>query len=129
MAIDPYLIATAIFGPASAVLTIAWIGARNSARIAWEAHEEIQANASILSREYLSAKAKLAKLEQAERRRKDHLKAISRKGQAASTEAKRAKRETSTKKTIFDLQNTALRPREEVVAEIKAERSTAAAGA
>jgi len=129
MAIDPYLIATAIFGPASAVLTIAWIGARNSARIAWEAHEEIQANASILSREYLSAKAKLAKLEQAERRRKDHLKAISRKGQAASTEAKRAKGRVLEVEDRLLGGGFALRPREEVVAEIKAERSTAAAGA
>lgn len=129
MTIDPYLIGTAIFAPAAAVCALGWLGAANSARIAWETVDSEQANVHQLANEYLIAKRKLARLEAAEKRRKDHLKAISRKGQAASVAAKNAKRDAATKKTMFDFKNTNLRPREEVVAEVKAQRGSAAASA
>ena len=129
MTIDPYLIGTAIFAPASVVCALGWLGAAKSARIAWETADSVQANVHQLANEYLIAKHKLARLEAAEKRRKDHLKAIGRKGQAASVAAKNAKRDAATKKTMFDFKNTNLRPREEVVAEIEAQRGSAAASA
>lgn len=125
MTIDPYLISTAIFGPASAVLAVAWIGARNGARIAWEAHEELQRHSAILSQEYLAAKAKLTKFEDAELRRHNHLKAISAKGAAASQAVLRKRREEAKAKTITEFAECTIPSRAKVVAPVKARRTRA----
>lgn len=125
MAIDPYLIATAILTPASAVCALGWLGASNSARIAWETLESAQRHAQILSSEYLACKARLVKLERLEEARLDHLKAISRKGNAASNEARRAKRKDATDKTMAELVATNFRSHAKVVAPVKAKRTRA----
>lgn len=125
MAIDPYLIGTAILAPASAVLTVAWIGARNSARIAWEELDKLRAHSSLLSQEYLAAKAKLTKFEDAELRRHNHLKAISAKGAAASQAVLRKRREEAKAKTITEFAECTIPSRAKVVAPVKARRTRA----
>lgn len=125
MAIDPYLIATAILTPATAVCALGWLGAANVARATSETLDSIQRNAHILSSEYLACKARLVKLEQLEEQRLAHLKAISGKGAAASNEAKRAKRKGATDKTMAELVKTSFRSHAQVVAPVKAKRTRA----
>lgn len=125
MAIDPYLIATAILAPASAVCALGWIGAANVARATGEMLDSVQRNAQMLSSEYLACKSKLVKLERQEEQRLAHLKAISRKGNAASNEARRAKRKDATDKTMAELVSTNFRSHPQVVAPVKAKRTRA----
>lgn len=125
MAIDPYLIGTAVFGPASVICALGWLGAANVARATGETLDSIQRNAQILSSEYLACKSKLVKLERLEEQRLAHLKAISRKGNAASNEARRAKRKDATDKTMAELVATNMRSHAQVVAPVKAKRTRA----
>ena len=125
MAIDPYLIGTAIFGPASVICALGWLGAANVARATSETLDSIQRNAQIISSEYLACKSKLVKLERLEEQRLANLKAISRKGNAASNEARRAKRKDATDKTMAELVSTNFRSRPQVVAPVKAKRTRA----
>lgn len=125
MAIDPYMIGTAIFGVASAVCGIGWIGAARAARDGWALVERIQTDAQVLSSEYLAAKSRLVKLEQEEQRRNDHLKTIASKGNAASKEARRQKRAAAAAMTMTALTDTSFRTRAQVVAPVKAKRTRA----
>ena len=125
MAIDPYLIATAILTPATAVCALGWLGAANVARATGETLDSVQRNAQIIYREYVACTSKLVKLERLEEQRHAHLKAISRKGNAASNEAKRAKRKGATDKTMAELVSTNFRSRPQVVAPVKAKRTRA----
>jgi len=125
MAIDPYHIATAILTPASAVCALGWLGAVNALRATRDELDSLHANAQMLSREYLACKSKLVKLERLEEARLDHLKAISRKGNAASNEARRAKRKDATDKTMAELVATNFRSHAQVVAPVKAKRTRA----
>lgn len=125
MAIDPYLIGTAVFGPASVICALGWLGAANVARATSETLDSIQRNAQMLSNEYLACKSKLVKLERLEEARHAHLKTISRKGNAASNEARRAKRKGATDKTMAELVATNFRSRPQVVAPVKAKRTRA----
>lgn len=125
MAIDPYLIATAILTPATAVCALGWLGAANVARATSETLDSIQRNTQILSSEHLACKARLVKLERLEEQRLAHLKAISGKGAAASNEAKRAKRKGATDKTMAELVKTSFRSHAQVVAPVKAKRTRA----
>jgi hypothetical protein len=125
MAIDPYLIGTAVFGPASVICALGWLGAANVARATGEMLDSVQRNAQMLSSEYLACKSKLVKLERQEEERHAHLKAISRKGNAASNEARRAKRKGATDKTMAELVSTNFRSRPQVVAPVKAKRTRA----
>lgn len=125
MAIDPYLIATAILTPATAVCALGWLGAANVARATSETLDSIQRNAQILSSEYLACKARLVKLERLEEQRLAHLKAISRKGNAASNAARRAKHQGAADKTMAELVKSDFRSRAQVVAPVKAKRTRA----
>lgn len=125
MAIDPYMIGTAVFGVASAVCGIGWIGAARAATDGWALVDRIQADAQVLSSEYLAAKSRLVKLEREEQRRHDHLKAIASKGSAAANAVKRQKRAAAAAMTMTALTDTSFRSRAQVVAPVKAKRTRA----
>lgn len=128
MAIDPYMIGTAVFGTATAVFGIGWAGAARAAKDAWELVERIQHDAQMLSSEYLAAKAKLVKFEDAERRRDDNLRMVAAKGQAASAKARREKRAAAAAKTMAAVADCNFRTRAQVVAPVKAKRTRAKKG-